>query len=186
MNKEYIIESGSPRLYDYYWNQIKNSAATFDAVDSFKENLALKAQSIGVDILDDQMTNELCKTAVLAMFMEIASSSNDVGHALEYLKNNNINNDRTSYINKLIDSAQKTLSTVLPGITKSKQLLDINKLRNHLTSTVNKFYVEHPEYRGASIPVKELQQRVSMTVDNALEIRKTLKPDQLDQIGRIK
>ena len=183
MNKDYIIESKNPGLYNYYWSQIKTSATKFDALDSFKAILASRAQSIGSDILDPQMTNDLCKTAVLALFMEIAESSDDIGYALEYLKNDEINNDRSSYINKLIDSTQKILSKELPEISKSKQLLDINKLRTHLTSTVNKFYSEHPEYRGASIPVKGLQNEVTKVFDNAFEIRKTLKQDQENTLG---
>lgn len=189
MNKDYLITPNDSKLYNYYWDKIKESADTFEGTESLENSLRNFANNtLGVKMLSPQMTNELCKTSVYTMLVEILRSSNDIGYALEFLKTTEsgfpeINNNQSSYTNKLITNIKKTLSISLTDVTGQGQVINIDKLKTSLKSTVNAFYDKHPEYRGSSRPIKELQNDVTKVFDEAFEIRKTLKSEKPNQLG---
>lgn len=187
MNKNFLMNPDNTKLYDYYWGQIQESAKTFNGVESLKKSLQnLANNTFSVKMLSDQMTNELCKTSVYALLVEILRSSDDIGYALEFLKKGEsniaeVNRDESSYTNRLISKIKDTLSLSLSDITRNKQVIDINKLRVTLKSTIRNFYEQYPEYRGTSRPVKALQNEVTKVFDSAFEIRKTLEKDKTNQ-----
>ena len=189
MNKNYIKKLGTDELYNYYWEQIQKSAAKFDGVEPMKMRLQNFANNtLGVKMLSPQMTNELCKSAINSLVIEILSSSNDVAFALEFLKTAEtgkptVNRSEFTYTNKLISDISNTLSLSLHEVTKSKQVIDIDKLRTDVNAVISNFYNKYPEYRGASVPIKELQNEVRKVFDNAFEIRKTLKSDKREDLG---
>ena len=173
MNKDFVIESSNPKLYDYYWDQIKSSVNEDDIKD-FKDSLS---ERFGANAISEKTTNELCKYAMLALLVQVSQSSDDVGYALEFLKNGEINIDPSSYFNKLIANIQKTITISLGDITNNNKVIDIDKLRSSLFSAIKTFYSNNPQYEGKNIPVKELQREVARTFDKALEMKKTLNPD---------
>ena len=173
MNTDFIIEPNNSKLYNYYWNQITASVNEEDAQD-FKDSLV---ERFGADAISNKTTNELCKYTMLALLVQVCQSSDDAGYALEFLKNGEINIDPSSYFNKLIASIQKTITISLGDITNAKKAIDVDKLRNSLSNTVETFYKKNPQFKGKTTPVKELQRAVAKTFDNALEIKKTLNPN---------
>lgn len=189
MNKDYITTPNTAELYDYYWKQIELATVKYGATDTVKKSLQnLANNTYGVKMLSRPMTNELCNMAVYTMLVDVIRSSNDIGYALEFLKisdsnNPEVNRDESSYTNRLISSIRKTLSQSLHLVTKDQQVVDIDKLRATLQTTIDNFYDKCPEYRGASIPVKALQTEVSKVFDSAFGIRKTLHLDKNENMG---
>ena len=189
MNKDFITQPKNLELYNYYWGQIEKSGLKFDEstknpssiADHFKAKLTKIANGKRVKMLDNQMTNDICKYAMLALLMEISSSSTDVGYALEFYKNNSVDNDESSYFNKLIDRIYETLSNSLSEITGSGKVLDIDKLRNSLNAAIDSYYSSHPEDRSSKKIVKPLQQEIDKVINRALNINKTVEQSN-DQI----
>ena len=185
MNNKFIISPNDSKLYNYYWDQIQKSAKTFNGVEDIKQRLTHKANNaFAVKMLSPQMTNELCKAAVCSVLMEIIRSSNDIGYALEFLKDGAVNTDPLAYTTKLVQKIQKTLSLTLSDITGNNKVIDIDNLRNSLKTTIKNFYTQHPEYRGTSIPVEELQDEITQLFEDVFELTKTLNPDKNDSFNR--
>jgi hypothetical protein len=185
MNKEFIINP-EDKLYNYYWKKIKEYASSFNGVDAIGKKLQSEASEKGVEVLSKQMINELCETAVHSMLVEILSSSTDVGYALEFFKDGKLNPDANSYYAKLTSKIKKVLSNSLIDITGNNQAIDLDKLKNSLTSTINNFYEEHYNYRKASVPVKGLQKEIDNVIENVFETKKTLTPNMTDSSGFVR
>lgn len=189
MNKDYITTPKTTELYDYYWKQIESATLKYGATDPVKKSLQdLANNTYGVKMLSQPMTNELCIMAVYTMLLDVIRSSNDIGYALEFLKisdsnNPEVNRDKSSNMNQLISDIRETLSQSLHLVTEKQQVVDIDKLRATLRTTIKEFYGKYPEYRGASIPVERLQDEVRKVFDNAFEIRKTLHLDKNESMG---
>ena len=173
MNKNFITEPKNSTLHDYYWKQIESSVNSADAAD-FKNYLV---DNFGNNAISTKTTDELCKLSILALLTQVSQSSQDVGYALEYLKNGDINIDPSSFFNRLNKTIRKALSIKSPDLIDSKKIIDIDKLRTALNSTIKEFYDKNPNLKGQKSTVKALQHEIAKTLDNALEIQKTLNPD---------
>ena len=173
MDKEFIINSNSPKLYTYYWNQIQtsinncnklNSSQELLDADDFKSSLEYR---FGEDALSNKNADSWCKYAVMALLIEASYKDPVVGHALKYfLSNGDINENGSTYISDLLSSLP---SSSIKLISSQNKVVNIDELRNSIQKTINNYYRD-PNHKRVYAPDAELKSEIQKVLNGALRL----------------